>query len=134
LDSLIVPEAGCPLCPGNGKVDIMSDRGIAYLVVPKISPVDDCYLIVPTQHITDIRSLPDTWQVAVSYLMNDVPWFVPGESAYNLSLNVGKAAGQTLPHLHFWVIPRTANEEVPSYGLGAATLVQQIDSKVDVNT
>ncbi len=112
----------------------MSDRGIAYLVVPKVSPVDDCYLIVPARRITDMRMLPDTWQVAVSYLMNDVPWFVPDESAYILSLNVGKAAGQTLPHLHFWVIPRTENEAVPSYGLGAATLIQQIDSKDDVNT
>jgi diadenosine tetraphosphate (Ap4A) HIT family hydrolase len=40
---------------------------------------------------------------------------------YNLSLNVGEHAGQTVKHLHFWVIPRQPG--LPTSGMGLATLV-----------
>lgn len=119
--------SGCPLCPANGMVDVIADRGIAYLVAPKVSPIEDCYLIVPRSHVTDMRMLPDTWQVAVSHLLNDVPWFIPDVTPFNFSLNVGRPAGQTLSHLHFWVIPRNEDEGSSSYGQGAATLVQRLN-------
>lgn len=122
-----VHVSGCPFCPDNGMVKIVADEGIAYLVLARDAPVEGCYLLVPRSHVIDMQMLPDMWQGAANRLMNSIPWFVPGVTAYNLSLNLGKRAGQTLPHLHFWVIPRNENPRSPSIGLGAATLIQRLN-------
>jgi diadenosine tetraphosphate (Ap4A) HIT family hydrolase len=41
---------------------------------------------------------------------------------YNITLNIGHAAGQTVKHLHFWIVPRS--EEGPAAGKGLATLAR----------
>lgn len=47
---------------------------------------------------------------------------------YNISLNIGKLAGQTVKHLHFWVIPRYA--DTPSTGKGLACLIKDANASV----
>ncbi len=42
---------------------------------------------------------------------------------YNLSLNVGKSAGQSVKHLHFWVIKREGG--LGSSGKGLARLISE---------
>lgn len=112
-------------------VDVIEDHGAAYLVAPKDSPIDDCYLIVPSSHVTDLRMLPEEWQRAVAHLLDFVPWFDHGLASFNFSLNVGRPAGQTLPHLHFWVIPRSEEMGSLSYGQGTATLIARLNSKIN---
>jgi diadenosine tetraphosphate (Ap4A) HIT family hydrolase len=51
---------------------------------------------------------------------------VPGlRGDYDLSLNIGRAAGQTVKHLHFCVIPRA--EGRASSGKGMARLIEEAD-------
>jgi diadenosine tetraphosphate (Ap4A) HIT family hydrolase len=45
---------------------------------------------------------------------------------YNLVLNHGALAGQSVKHLHLWVIPRFAGK--PSSGKGFARLILEADS------
>ena len=42
---------------------------------------------------------------------------------YNLSFNLGKHAGQSVKHLHLWIIPR--NDDEPAAGRGLATLIEE---------
>lgn len=116
----------CPLCPENGKVNIIAETAIAYLVEAKNSPVENSYLIVPKDHITDITLMLGRWQSSFRLLLVKVPWYTP-ETPYNVSLNSGRAAGQTLTHLHYWVIPRTEDEASASYGKGTATLIKELN-------
>ena len=44
---------------------------------------------------------------------------------YNISTNVGKNAGQSVKHLHFWIIPRATNK--PSSSKGLASLIDTVD-------
>jgi len=118
----------CPFCPANGKVDIIADTKDAYLVEAKNAPLAGCYLIVPKKHVTEMRHMPSRWQIAVQILLTKVPWYASG-TPFNLSLNYGRPAGQTLEHLHCWVIPRVVvdSDVPPSYGKGLATLIKEAD-------
>jgi Diadenosine tetraphosphate (Ap4A) hydrolase and other HIT family hydrolases len=77
------------------------------------------YLIVPKVHAEDPGELPDDWWADFKALFAKVPI---EKAHYNLSLNVGEHAGQTVKHLHFWVIPRKPG--LPTSGKGLAALIQ----------
>jgi diadenosine tetraphosphate (Ap4A) HIT family hydrolase len=70
-------------------------------------------LIVPRRHEPDFFALTAEEQAAVVALVNPVravlgPQFSP--DGYNLGVNAGKAAGQTILHTHLHVIPRYAGD------------------------
>ena len=112
----------CPLCPENGKVTILDETLCAYLVRAKDktgSDLEGRYLIVPKQHITSVDQLPNGWMRHMSHLMKAVPELSEGAD-YNLSLNYGEAAGQTLRHLHWWVIIRTDD-----LGVGMSAMIEE---------
>ena len=117
----------CPLCPENGKVNIIDETKDGYLVEARDQPVSGCFLIIPKEHITHVSMLPPMWQVDVTDLLDSIPWYSRGAD-FNISLNQGKKAGQTLSHIHFWVFPRDDEEGSTSYAKGAATLLQLVRS------
>lgn len=104
----------CPFCRKNEllKGEVIHSSAQAYLIENTFHPGN--YLIIPEQHATDIQQLPDTWWSDMKKLLNAIPGL---SSDYNISLNVGALAGQTQPHLHFWVIPRTAESVAAGKGL-----------------
>ena len=66
-------------------------------------------LIVPRRHEPDFFSLTADEQAALMALVNPVrevlaERFAP--DAFNLGVNAGRAAGQTIQHVHLHVIPR----------------------------
>ncbi len=124
-------DPNCPLCPTNGKVIIIAEAEVAYLVEAKVSPIEGCFLIVPKDHITELVVLPDLWQVSFGELLLQLPCYSPS-LPLNISLNLGRAAGQTLPHLHYWVITRSEEEMRASYGKGMATLIKELDEAIIV--
>lgn len=104
----------CPFCRSNNllKGDVLQATQQGYVIENSFSPGN--FLIIPEAHITDVQQLPSTWWADVQKMLVAIP----GLSAdYNISLNVGALAGQTQPHLHFWVIPRTQNTVAPGKGL-----------------
>lgn len=114
---------GCPFCLANGKMkSLQAETDLGYLAVPINSPVPGAYLIVPKKHLIDDRNLPDLWQVTRRELLGHVPWIDVWHR--NDVTNNGSDAGQTILHLHEWVIPRSG--ELPmstAYRLSLATLV-----------
>jgi diadenosine tetraphosphate (Ap4A) HIT family hydrolase len=114
----------CPLCPSNKllKVDIIAEEGEAYLIPASGSP--GCFLIIPTQHAETPADISDNWWRDVKTVFKHIP--APLEH-YNLSFNVGKLAGQTVKHLHMWVIPREAGQA--STGMGLAALISKANQE-----
>jgi diadenosine tetraphosphate (Ap4A) HIT family hydrolase len=116
------PEPNCPFCRSNGilKGDVIASSPGAFMIGASSNP--DNYLIVPEVHAETVQDLPDNWWQDVKALIPQVPGLTPG---YNLSLNIGKVAGQTVRHLHFWVIPRV--EDTPASGSGLASLIDVVN-------
>ena len=112
------PFPECPFCRSNHllKSDILAETDRAYLTNSVRFPGK--YLIIPTTHIESLTDLSDTWWQDVKGLLAKTP---ENLSEYNLSFNVGRQAGQTVKHVHLWVIPRHENE--PNAGKGLVSLL-----------
>jgi diadenosine tetraphosphate (Ap4A) HIT family hydrolase len=81
------------------------------------------YLILPTYHAEKVTELHDTWWKGVKELMPKVPNL---SENFNLSFNIGKESGQTIQHLHLWVIPRYPSQLAS--GTGLAGLIDKVNS------
>jgi len=104
---------GCIFCGRSEKADLLAGNDLA-IAFPAGFPVSPGHaLIVPRRHEPDFFSLTPEEQAALVALVNPVR-AVLGErfspDAYNLGVNAGKAAGQTIQHTHLHVIPRYAGD------------------------
>ncbi|HUD11958.1 MAG TPA: Sua5/YciO/YrdC/YwlC family protein [Candidatus Saccharimonadia bacterium] len=113
-------KAGCVFCRSNGRLkgEIIAAADGGFLIRAQSNPGD--FLIVPDTHVETLAELPDTWWADVKELLIQVPDLLPD---YNISINIGPVAGQTVKHLHFWVIPRSANDSAS--GKGFARLIEE---------
>lgn len=110
------PEPGCPLCFANGKLKVIAHyqpeenarTATAYLILAKDSPNGNDYLVIPANHACREDDLPDNFTAACKYLRWFIPWMKAAsrspESAeaagHHDGINYGRAAGQTLLHVH----------------------------------
>ena len=112
----------CPFCRANNLLrgEVVAETTGAFLLKGEFGY--GTHLIIPNEHYENLTDLPDNWWVEVKQLLPKIPNLT---AEYNLALNYGKVAGQSVEHLHFWVIPREADK--PSSGKGLATLIKDLD-------
>ena len=70
-------------------------------------------LIVPKRHVTRIVSLTSDEMLELRDMLRKLlPKLLKtyGADAYNLNTNAGENAGMVINHLHFHLVPRTAND------------------------
>lgn len=76
-------------------------------------------LIVPRRHVESYFSLDVTERDGLFALLDAAKRQLDrefGPDGYNIGINDGAAAGQTVPHLHIHVIPRYAGDQPDSRG------------------
>lgn len=101
-------EASCPFCalPAE-RILLLADEA---LVIRDAFPVSPGHtLVVPRRHIGSFFELTDTERAC----MVELPAQAKAEldlsfqpHGFNIGINEGAAAGQTVPHLHLHLIPR----------------------------
>ncbi len=78
-------------------------------------------LVFPRRHTTKIADLTPTVLVGLGIILKQVQELLRqlhNPDGYNIGVNEGVAAGQTIPHLHIHVIPRyTGDVEEPRGGI-----------------
>ena len=98
----------CPFCHlETTRICISKQFGIAIRDGFPISPGHT--LIVPRQHVASLFDLPTGIQQSLWELVTDVRTSLMEEfhpDGFNIGLNDGQAAGQTVMHAHIHVIPR----------------------------
>jgi diadenosine tetraphosphate (Ap4A) HIT family hydrolase len=103
----------CIFCKPREDVELLAGNDLA-VAFPAGFPVSPGHaLIVPRRHEPDFFSLTAEEQAGVVGLVNPVRAVLGerfGPDAYNLGVNAGKAAGQTILHTHLHVIPRYAGD------------------------
>ena len=98
----------CPFCslPASR---IVQSNDIA-LVIRDAFPISPGHtLVIPKRHIGSFFELTEGERVALFALVVVARTQIENEyrpSAYNIGINDGAAAGQTIPHLHVHLIPR----------------------------
>jgi len=119
MNTVVKPE--CKFCRGNDILEgeVLAESSQAYMI--HAGQFEQNYLIIPSFHTELLDDLSDDWWREVKAMISQIKDLVD----YNLSINIGSSAGQTMKHLHFWIIPRRAN--MPSSGKGLARLISECD-------
>jgi diadenosine tetraphosphate (Ap4A) HIT family hydrolase len=98
----------CPFCHlETNRIRLESEFAVAFL---DGFPVTQGHtLVIPKRHVASLFELPDEEQAAVWRLVAQVRASLVTESApdgFNVGVNDGTAAGQTVMHAHVHIIPR----------------------------
>ena len=98
----------CPFCHlGRHQIRLETDIALAFL---DAFPVTEGHtLVVPKRHVSSLFDLPEEEQAAIWRAVAHVREALASElrpDGFNIGLNDGTSAGQTVMHAHVHVIPR----------------------------
>lgn len=101
----------CPFCsPVLALVDGTTlENGLAYVREDNYAVSPGHLLLIPKRHTADWFELTQAEQGAVIALVNQAKAWLEQEykpAGYNIGMNCGQAAGQTVMHMHCHLIPR----------------------------
>ena len=113
----------CPFCNPSPE-DIVLENDLCYARYDKYPVSPGHLLLIPFRHIPTLFDATDDEQAALLALVREAKTLLDGRfhpDGYNVGVNVGAAAGQTVMHLHVHVIPRYAGDvEDPRGGVRGA--------------
>lgn len=105
-------ESPCPFCalPRN-RVLARNDSAVAVRDAYPVSPGHT--LVIPVRHVSSFFDATRTEREAMLALLDQAQQQLQVEfnpAGYNIGINDGVAAGQTIAHLHVHLIPRYAGD------------------------
>ena len=103
----------CPFCTlPKERIKFTNDQGIVIRDGYPISPGHT--LIIPKRHVGSFFELQKDEHDALMKLVDQAKQDLDSEfqpDGYNIGINDGAAAGQTVPHLHIHLIPRYQGDQ-----------------------
>ncbi|BAA30098.1 HIT family protein [Pyrococcus horikoshii] len=115
----------CPFC-NPIKENILYEDDTIRILLDNYPANPGHLLIVPRRHVTKLEELSEGEkasllrgiEIAIEALKKTL-----NPDGFNVGINIGKAAGQTVEHLHIHVIPRFNNDcKYPKGGIRKAVL------------
>jgi len=99
----------CPFCKHPSNREIIAESAMAFSLYD-LFPVNPGHaLIIPKRHVANYFALDAAEQAACVQLLQFVQAILTeryNPDGFNVGINVGEAAGQTVPHVHIHLIPR----------------------------
>ncbi len=113
-------EERCPFCSiTQDRILLENDSG--YLMNDGFPVSPGHSLIIPRDHYAHFFEIPEAVRTELCRLIDDGRKLLDTElspDGYNIGINSGAAAGQTIPHLHIHLIPRfNRDQEDPRGGV-----------------
>ena len=110
--------AGCPFCVIPAERIVLADKHA--LVVRDGFPVSPGHtLVIPRRHIGSFFEATPDERASLLHLLHQAQHALASEfhpDGWNIGINDGPAAGQTVPHLHIHLIPRYAGDSADPRG------------------
>lgn len=103
------PLQTCPFCETIAGRRIIATSELAFAIFDKYPVNAGHALIIPKRHCAKYFDLTTEEQAACWQLLNEVQALVANEfhpDGFNVGINIGETAGQTVPHVHVHLIPR----------------------------
>ncbi len=98
----------CSLADGRDRAILVEDE--AFFAVEDQYPVNPGHtLLIPKRHVSRFTELRDEELLSFSRVLKDAEKMLTaqlGVDGFNIGVNEGVAAGQTIEHLHIHLIPR----------------------------
>jgi ATP adenylyltransferase len=105
--------APCPFCNLDTHREIIAETPHAYAIFDGYPVSPGHVLVIPLVHEADYFALPVKVRESMWFLANHVSEVLQerySPDGFNVGINVGEAAGQTVMHAHVHVIPRYAGD------------------------
>ena len=102
----------CPFC-NPLKEEIVLANDLCYARYDRYPVSPGHLLLIPFRHVAGLFDATDEEQAALLALVREAKDFLDEHfhpDGYNVGVNVGEIAGQTVMHLHVHVIPRYAGD------------------------
>ena len=99
----------CPFCAIKPEQEIIAESATAFAIYDKYPVQKGHALIIPKRHIADYFELSFKEQSALHFLANKVKVILQEKynpDGFNIGINIGEVAGQTIHHVHLHLIPR----------------------------
>ena len=102
-------EPGCPFCSIDERVRLLQNQ--LGVVIKDIHPITKWHLLViPKRHVANWFELEGAEVVACQELLVKARTMILGQDSeiggFNIAINTGRAAGQTVMHAHIHLIAR----------------------------
>ncbi|NMD71110.1 HIT family protein [Bacillus sp. DNRA2] len=101
----------CPFC--SEKINTVAENDLAYAIYDKYPVSDGHILIIPKRHFSSFFDASVEERRAMNDLLDQCKNILDDVSAphgYNIGINCGEAAGQTIFHVHVHLIPRFTSD------------------------
>ncbi|PJI06753.1 MULTISPECIES: HIT family protein [Clostridium] len=113
-------ENNCPFCLKDN-MDIICENKLSFAILDK-NPVNEGHtLIIPKRHFAFFFEASAEEVMAMYSLLHEAKEILDIQyepSGYNIGVNVGYYAGQTIKHMHIHLIPRYKGDvEEPKGGI-----------------
>lgn len=119
-----VPHPGaedCPFCAPDPKGELITESATVFAILDKFPVSSGHTLIIPKKHIADYFELSAHTKTACWLVADRVKALLTERfhpDGFNIGINCGAAAGQTVGHVHIHLIPRYAGDvENPTGGV-----------------
>lgn len=102
-------KSDCPFCNPHSDRELIVESATAYAIYDKFPVNDGHALIIPKRHCADYFDLTFKEQAACIFMLNRVKEMLAARfnpDGFNVGINVGDKAGQTISHVHIHLIPR----------------------------
>jgi diadenosine tetraphosphate (Ap4A) HIT family hydrolase len=100
----------CPFCSPAVDPRVVAAEGAAVALLDAYPVTPGHTLIVPRRHASDFFALTEEERRDLFRLADSIRERMlredPAITGFNLGMNCGSAAGQTIPHAHLHLIPR----------------------------
>lgn len=106
---LEIAEKDCVFCRLDADRTILASSSLAFAIYDKFPVNPGHALIIPKRHTANYFDLSAEEQQALFALLNEVKQQLAenySPDGFNVGINVGEAAGQTVGHVHIHLIPR----------------------------
>jgi diadenosine tetraphosphate (Ap4A) HIT family hydrolase len=103
----------CPFCDIDSS-RIQLENEVAFAILDAFPVSEGHILVVPKKHVTSLYDLPPNEQASLWLLVSEARGYLSGKmhpDGFNIGINDGQAAGQTVMHAHIHVIPRHAGDD-----------------------
>jgi len=112
----------CPFCDVASQTPrsrILTQNQHGFVIRDGFPVTEGHTLIIPKRHVGSFFDITDEERQSLLYLLDQAKRDIQTEfnpDDYNIGINDGPSAGQTVPHLHIHLIPRYVEEGVDPRG------------------
>ena len=102
----------CPFCSLPPE-RVLASNALAFVIRDGYPVSPGHTLIIPRRHVGSFFEISEEERAAMLALLDEQKRALDAEyspAGYNVGINDGAAAGQTVPHLHIHLIPRFAGD------------------------